>query len=66
MYNYITFSQKDTFCERLVNTESYLNKDAIRLFCTQNGILPSKLTSATEIMYNIMGYSVYKARIPAR
>lgn len=66
MYNYITFSQKDTFCERLVNTESYLNQDAIRLFCTQNGIVPSKLTSATVIVYNIMGYSVYKARIPAR
>lgn len=66
MYNYITFSQKDTFCERLVNTESYLNQDAIRLFCTQNGIVPSKLTYATEIVYNIMGYSVCKARIPAR
>lgn len=66
MYNYITFSQKDTFCERLVNTESYLNQDAIRIFCTQNGIVPSKLTSATEIVYNIIGYNVYKARIPAR
>lgn len=66
MYNYITFSQKDIFCERLVNTESYLNQDAIRLFCTQNGIVPSKLTSATEIVYNIMGYSVCMAHIPAR
>ena len=66
MYNYITFSQKDTFCERLVNTESYLTQDAIRIFCTQNGIVPSKLTYATEIVYNIMGYNVCMARTPAR